>query len=352
MGWRGRRRRGAALAVAALCLGVAAGQPHAVGGERLWAQAEPAPPTATAPPTAPEDAPNGGGARADAAAPSATPGSAGTPPASGPLGAATAGPGPTAPPRASAPTAVSEPPPAGAPDAAAAPPTAPASVGTDAAVAAPAEPPAAAGVPPAPPPDALALPPGESSAGPGRILYADNFSDPASGWPVQSSDAATRRVGYADGEYYVARLPGSGGSPYVMREEPFGDFLLEVDARLLEPTADAYVFVDFRRQPGGEHYSFVVAPDEGAFIVRRNTDRTGVTVLDWTRAAAIQPGPATNRLGVRARGDELTLLVNGEAVGQARAEDTRAGGFGFGVGSLNDGAAEARFRNLVITSLE
>jgi hypothetical protein len=137
-----------------------------------------------------------------------------------------------------------------------------------------------------------------------------------------------------------------------MREERFGDFLLEVDARLVEPTADAYVFVDFRRQESGEHYSFVVAPDEGAFILRRNTDREGATVLDWTRAAAIQRGTAPNRLGVRAQGDEITLLVNGEEVGRARADDPREGAIGFGAGSLDDGPAEARFANLVVTSVE
>ena len=159
-------------------------------------------------------------------------------------------------------------------------------------------------------------------------------------------------MGYADGEYYVARLPGSGGSPYVMREERFSDFLLEVDARLVEPTADAYVFVDFRRQARGEHYSFIVAPDEGAFILRRNTDHDGATVLDWTRSAAIQRGGATNRLGVRAQGGEVTLLVNGEEVGRARADELREGGIGFGVGSLGDGPAEARFGNLIVTSVD
>jgi hypothetical protein len=200
-------------------------------------------------------------------------------------------------------------------------------------------------------PASVALP-GEATAGPDRVLYADNFASPSSGWPVQSSDAATRRVGYANGEYYVARLPGSGGSPYVMREERFGDFLLQVDVRLVEPTADAFVFVDFRRQESGEHYSFVVAPDEGSFIVRRNTDREGATLLDWTRSAAIQRGSATNRLGVRAQGADVTLLVNGEEVGRARADELRDGGIGFGVGSLGDGPAEARFTNLVVATVD
>src|SRR5581483_2027312 len=278
---------------------------------RVWAQAGPtAAPAATATPRAlPSSAPavappTGAGSEPAGGAPPA-------PTASGAAGgtAAPSAPGDSAPNEGSA---------AG-------------SAGTDAAAVAPAGPASAA--PAVAPPNASAEPGArpEAVAGAGRVLYADGFANAASGWPVQSSDPTTRRVGYVNGEYAVARLPGSGGSPYVMREERFGDFLLEVDARLLEPTADAYVFVDFRRQESGEHYSFVVAPDEGAFIVRRNTDRDGVTVLDWTRSAAIQGGTATNRLGVRARGGEVTLLVNGEEVGRARADELPEGGFGFGV---------------------
>ena len=77
----------------------------------------------------------------------------------------------------------------------------------------------------------------------------------------------------------------------------------------------------------------------GAFIVRRNTDQDGATVLDWTRSAAIQSGTATNRLGVRAQGADVTLLINGQEVGRARAEELGPGGVGFGVGSLGDGPA-------------
>src|SRR5581483_6453161 len=337
---------------------------------RVWAQAGPtAAPAATAtpralpssapavaPPTGAGSEPAGGappaptasGAAGDTAASSGAGAPGNAPPASAEGAAASAGATPDAGTSALGGTVAPSAPGDSAPNEG----SAAGSAGTDAAAVAPAGPASAA--PAVAPPNAAAEPVArpEAVAGAGRVLYADGFANAASGWPVQSSDPTTRRVGYVNGEYAVARLPGSGGSPYVMREERFGDFLLEVDARLLEPTADAYVFVDFRRQESGEHYSFVVAPDEGAFIVRRNTDRDGVTVLDWTRSAAIQGGTATNRLGVRARGGEVTLLVNGEEVGRARADELPEGGFGFGVGSLSDGAAEARFANLVVTSVE
>lgn len=341
-------------AFAALCAGFVA--VLGADGGRVWAQAQPGgavtpTPAAAATALAPATSVTTAGSPASGAPESATLPAAGATPEAGGTPSATATPeagaGPAVPP-----PPVGASPPGGATvstsapggDAATGVTPVPPVVATDAA--------AAPGTPPDAPPRVIVLPSGEATVGPGRVLYADSFASATSGWPVQASDPVTRRVGYANGEYYVARLPGSGGSPYVTREERFGDFLLEVDARLVEPTADAYVFVDFRRQESGEHYSFVVAPDEGAFIVRRNTDREGATVLDWTRAAAIQRGAAPNRLGVRAQGGDVALLVNGEEVGRARADDLREGGIGFGVGSLGDGPAEARFGNLVVTSVE
>ena len=195
-------------------------------------------------------------------------------------------------------------------------------------------------------------PAGGASSAPARVLYADDFANPNSGWPRQASDARTRQVGYGEGEYYIGRLPGSGGSPYVMRAERYDDFLVELDARLVEPTADAYLFLDFRWQPSGERYTFALAPDDGAFTLRRHSERDGTTVIGWTSTEAINEGTAWNRLGVRAHGPEIVLLVNGKEVGRTRDDALRAGSLGFGVGHFADGAAEARFTNLVVASLE
>ena len=193
---------------------------------------------------------------------------------------------------------------------------------------------------------------GGAAVAPDRVLYADDFANPNSGWPRQASDARTRRVGYAEGEYYVARLPGTGGSPYVMRAERYYDFLVELDARLIEPTTDAYLFLDFRWQPSGERYTFALAPDDGAFTLRRHTEQEGTTVIGWTPIEAINAGTAWNRLGVRAQGPEIVLLVNGKEVGRTRDDALREGSLGFGVGHFADRAAEARFTNLVVTSLD
>src|SRR5262249_52700705 len=110
-----------------------------------------------------------------------------------------------------------------------------------------------------------------------RILFADDFSSPASGWPVASSDPATRVVGYEDGEYVVRKRPGSGGAPFVTRSERYGDFRAEIDARLVVPTQDAYLYLMFRRQDNGDNYTFVVDPNASSFLLRREQGGSGAT---------------------------------------------------------------------------
>jgi len=112
-----------------------------------------------------------------------------------------------------------------------------------------------------------------SSAGvtplpPGNLLLADDLSNPNSGWQRQSSEPASRRVGYDGGEYMVAKLAGSG-APMVTRAERFGDF-----------------------------------------------------------------------------------LVNGQEVGAAHDETLAEGTIAFGVGNVVGGAAEGRFSNFVVASLD
>ncbi len=199
------------------------------------------------------------------------------------------------------------------------------------------------------PTPAAAAPPAPDAGD--RVLLHDDFTDPSSGLPLQSRDPTARRLGYRDGEYLVVRLAGSGGEAFVAYPEAFDDFQAEIDARLVPPTEDGYVFLDFRRQENGDYYSFLVDPNAGRFLLLRHTgdDRR---LIDWTAAAAIQPGAATNRLGVRARGSTIVLLLGGTEVGRAQDGALRDGWVGFGVGSLADERAEGRFSHLLVTAVE
>jgi len=183
------------------------------------------------------------------------------------------------------------------------------------------------------------------------VLLRDDFSDPASGWPRQSETPATRRLGYEAGEYLIARIAGSGSSPFVSTAVRFDDCLIELDARLSPPAQGAYVYLDFRRQPNGGRYSFVVDPGNGTFLLRRYEGQGGADLLSWTHTSALNGDTSRNRLGVRLSGNEIGLLINGQEVGQTRDPTYPEGQLAFGVGHFQDGPAEAHFGNLLVSSV-
>jgi hypothetical protein len=137
----------------------------------------------------------------------------------------------------------------------------------------------------------------------------------------------------------------------VGRGDVYDDFLWEIDLRLLPPTTDAYAFLDFRRQENGDHYSFIVDPNDSTYQLQRNTAPERRQLINWTRNPIIEAGTARNRLGVRVQGPEIVLLANGQEIGRAHDDALRSGTVAFGVGSLRDGSADARFDNLLISRL-
>jgi hypothetical protein len=183
------------------------------------------------------------------------------------------------------------------------------------------------------------------------VVLQDDFGNTNSGWPRQSSDPSTRRVGYVEGEYSIVKVVNSQGAPFVSRDVDVADFLWEVDARLVAPTTNVYVYLDFRRQENGDHYSYVVDPNDSTFRVERTAGDTRRELLPWTKAPAIRQGTDLNRLGVRAEGPSIVLLVNGEEVGRLTDDTLGAGAIAFGIGNFQNGAADGRFDNLVVTAL-
>jgi hypothetical protein len=67
-----------------------------------------------------------------------------------------------------------------------------------------------------------------------------------------------------------------------------------------------------------------------------------VDLLAWSPSAAVQPGTASNQLLVSARGDSLTLSVNGIQVANVSDATLGAGGVGVFVGGDQNEAVLTR----------
>jgi hypothetical protein len=191
-----------------------------------------------------------------------------------------------------------------------------------------------------------------------RVLYRDDFSDASSGWPREALATTMNRIGYGDHEYVMTKLAGFTGTSVSFRNQPFDNFLWEIDAQLAPPTQGGYLFMTFRQnRETREGYTFFVYPDDGTYRFERAAMNTNVGLVDIrdligpTRSAAIRGGTAVNHLAVRAQGADITLLVNGQELARVHDEALAEGRLALGVGHDGVDQAEVHFTNLVMTSV-
>jgi hypothetical protein len=194
----------------------------------------------------------------------------------------------------------------------------------------------------------------ESRSGPAggedQVVLRDNFTDPNSGWPRESSDPTNWVVGYASGEYYIRRPSSSRSTPGFYTSQWFRDVSLEIDARVEPSEARPSAILLLRRRADGDAYGLWVTPQSSVVALGRRTNGQWSTLSQQRNVRGLNAGNAWNRLGVRARGPELVALVNGEEVTRVRDEALNDGAVGFGVLQGQAGPVDMYYRNLVITS--
>jgi hypothetical protein len=197
---------------------------------------------------------------------------------------------------------------------------------------------------------------------PGVVLW----SDPLDGaqqqwWPVGATEACTAR--YQDGGYQVRKLAPNRveycASPPWERVV-HGDFALEVDIRVLDPSPAADAAIGLRM-----NISEVSARYSDGYIVRVNPALGIVGLLYgyyttqgpvYLRLAEAHPdsmraGAATNRVRIQATGPQLSVAVNGQPALQAQDDRVQRGSVALGAGApLGQDSAEVNFRDLAVTA--
>lgn len=171
------------------------------------------------------------------------------------------------------------------------------------------------------------------------------------------------RAGFdlASGEYRLALTDARRGYVYY-RPSPdgrtFGDFRLDIDVRRVAGPDNGVYGVVFRIQSplaGAatfERYNFTITPDGFYSLALIKTDGTATVIAPRAASSAIKQGNALNHLTVIATGNQLTLSINGEALGTFNGPVAGPGGVGVYVGNPPNSASaigiEAGFSNLHI----
>ena len=180
----------------------------------------------------------------------------------------------------------------------------------------------------------------------GGTLYQDDFSDPQSGWPVQSSDEG--QIGYA-GEAYVIRVDAPNYDLWGVTGQTFQDVRVEVTAARAAGPEQNRIGLICRYLDPGNYYFFVISSD-GYYTVGKLQEGVrsllGQEMMAYTDA--IRPGEAANRLRFDCYGQVLSGYINDRMVAVTSDPDLRDGDAGLVAGAFDEGGVEIRFDDFAV----
>ncbi|MGV8111090.1 hypothetical protein [Methanospirillum sp.] len=157
----------------------------------------------------------------------------------------------------------------------------------------------------------------------------DNFSDKESGWGSYESDSFLRY--YSSGEYHMIQK-GEDLSDRVLFGKDVENFVTNVDARLDSGPLTGQYGIIFRFD-NGNYYSFVIN-GRGWYSVRKHIDGKIYELIPLTETYILNKGYETNKLGVKAEGNTLSMYINGKMVRAIGDTSISHGDVGFYVSRL------------------
>lgn len=183
------------------------------------------------------------------------------------------------------------------------------------------------------------------SIGAGRVLYADPLTNQDGGWLNDGSQCFFRAQGY-----HVQTLGAHEFAWCYSGRQVFANAVISVQARL---TRGQVYGLLFRLRPGTQQFYALEINAEGAYrfvLASGNDPSSWITLIDWTRSPAIQPGDnRTNTLLVVTSGPDFRFYINRQLVNTGYTNGAYTCGLvGFLVGGDSAAGTEAVFTNLFV----
>ena len=142
-------------------------------------------------------------------------------------------------------------------------------------------------------------------------LYADNFSNPNSGWPV--GDDGKNRVEYLNGEYRILVRPKQWGL-FVRPGFQAVDYSVAVDLRNVNRTIGSYGIAFGISADWSTLYTLEIYRDSWFGIYRWDPD--DIHVLSEAPSTAIIGGKAVNHIKVERNGASIRAYANGQLLAE------------------------------------
>ena len=183
-----------------------------------------------------------------------------------------------------------------------------------------------------------------------NAIFADDFSNPNSGWGIWTEDANGSFVAYQNNGLRI--LVKDQQFDYWSRPgKRFVDARIEVDAIKLAGPDDNDFGLLCRYQDKDNHYQFLISSDGYAGIIKVADGKYSMlTGTDMVYTQAIRQGEALNHIQADCVGQALTLSVNGEVVAQTQDSSFAAGEVGVIAGTDSDPGVDIFFDNFVVSN--
>jgi formylglycine-generating enzyme required for sulfatase activity len=204
-------------------------------------------------------------------------------------------------------------------------------------------------------PTAVPAPSPVPNPGQEAVLYADDFTDPASGWP-NALEFDNYYIGYHEPDYYhvQVRVPNDRVVAILPRRS-FDDFVAEaevfVDEENTAPSGD-FRYGLVARRSGAQYYGFAISPHTKTWSVLKSSP-SGLEILAEGTEDSIQGlEEDADTLRVDAKGSDFTFHINGRPASQVKDADYVSGEVGFIVETFDSPRAHLHYDSLVIREFE
>jgi hypothetical protein len=186
------------------------------------------------------------------------------------------------------------------------------------------------------------------------ILYQDDFTDTASGWP-NAFAFDNYYIGYHEPSFFHVEVHTPRDKAIVsIPKQTFGDVTLEskvfTDPNNTAQSGDFRYGLVFRRA-GNQYYAFAISPRTKTWYVLKSSP-SGVTELKKGTDDSIQGLKAPDALRVDARGPTFAFHINDRLAGQVSDPDYADGSAGFMVETFDSPRAHIHYDTISARQIE
>ena len=177
-----------------------------------------------------------------------------------------------------------------------------------------------------------------------QIIYQDDFSDTATGWP--EADGRNEAYYYQNGRYWIEVNEENYIQP-ITGGESYSDVVIEINARVEQSSTDGEYGLLCRYQDDDNLYMFEVTQD-GYYAIYKLLNGNWVPLIDYTYSSLVDSLDSAN-LQASCVGNTLRLAVNGKLLGEIQDNSISSGDYGFFAGTFYNSGNIVSFDDLVVS---